>query len=69
MGCGDHLGEVNEGDAVLVVQHQVKLVEVAVDQAMAGQPQDQIHQVIVGGCWVGQVVNLVPNKRARRPFK
>mmetsp|Transcript_11179 Transcript_11179/g.18796 ORF Transcript_11179/g.18796 Transcript_11179/m.18796 type:complete len:258 (+) Transcript_11179:811-1584(+) len=42
-----HLREVDHGDALLVVDHEVELVEVAVHQPVLGQLDDQAHEHIV----------------------
>ena len=60
MGGGDHLGEVNHSDVVFVVQHEVKLVEVAVDEAVVPQLDKQLHTLVVGGPRVSQLPHLTP---------
>lgn len=44
MGGGDHLWKVNDGDVLVVRDHQVELVEIAVDQATARELQDEFHE-------------------------
>lgn len=57
--CGrHHLGEVDHGHVIVVVQHQVKLIEVTVDKAMIGQLHYQLHDIIVHGGRVFQLTHL-----------
>ena len=44
---GNHLGEVDHGHTVTVVQHQVELVKVSMDEAVIGQLDDKLHDLAV----------------------
>ena len=55
---GDHLREVDHCGSVLVVKEDVKLVEVAVDEAEATQLDNQVHQLAVECGGVLQVVHM-----------
>ena len=67
MGRGNHLGEVDHGHMVGVVQHQVELVEVSVDEAVIGQLDDELHDLAVETGRILQLPDLTP--RGRRNIK
>ena len=57
MRRADHLWKVDQCDLLVVVKHQVELVEVAMDQPMLGQSYDKGHKVSVDGLWVSHFVD------------
>lgn len=50
--------EVNQRDAIFLVDHEIKLVEIGVYEAVVGQMHDEIHNVVVELMIVGDVVDL-----------
>jgi len=47
MRSRSHLREIDHGNSLKIIDHQVKLVEVAMDEPVFGQFNDQIHQVLI----------------------
>ena len=47
VGHGDHLGEIDDDGIGLVVDHDVELIEVAVDDTVVGELQQQRHQFVI----------------------
>ena len=43
MGDGHHLRKVDHCHLVFIIEQQIELVEVAVNQAVAGQTDNQLH--------------------------
>ena len=60
---GHHLWEVDQRHMILVVDHQVELVEVAVDQAVIGQFDQQLHELVEEGGRVVQLPHLTPARQ------
>jgi hypothetical protein len=60
VGRGDHLREIDDGDLLVVGYEEVELVEVAVNQSVAGQQYDQLHQPVVHLARVSQLRYLRP---------
>jgi hypothetical protein len=56
--CGDHLGKVNESYLVLIVQDYIELIEVAVNETVVAQVNNQIHDVVEHLLMIGQFVYL-----------
>lgn len=53
-----HLRKVNQRRHLLVVDHQVELVEIAVNQTVLGDAHNQIHQLVVEARRMLQVPHL-----------
>ena len=47
MGCRHHLWEINDDWLLVIIDHDVELVEVTVDDAVIGELQQQVHQFVV----------------------
>ena len=43
VGCGDHLWEVNDCWLVFGIQEDIELVKVTMDEAIAGQLDNEVH--------------------------
>ena len=54
MGTGDHLGEINQNRFLVIINHDIELVEIAVDDTVISQFQHQIHQLFVNSAGVAQ---------------
>lgn len=58
--CGDHLRKVDHGYVPLVIDHQIELVEVAVDHSTVSKPHYQLHTVVVDLRWIGHTLHIAP---------
>ena len=45
--CGHHLGEVDYRHLLIVVNHQIELVEVTVDESVLGELNDELDKAMV----------------------
>lgn len=63
VGGGDHLREVDDDWLVVRSDHDVELVEVSVDDSVAGQLDDQVHEVVVETLNVGNLVHVAPEEK------
>lgn len=61
--CGDHLRKVNHGYVPLVIDHQVELVEVAVDHSTVSEPHYQLHTVVVDLRWISHTLHIAPETK------
>ena len=59
---GDHLREVVHRHVVVAVEHEVELVEVAVNEAVVGQLHDQLHALLVQRRSIAHLLHLSPGK-------
>lgn len=66
MRGGHHLGKVDHGDVIVVVEHEVELVEISVDEPVVGQLDDQFHDLIVQSRSIGHLPNLTSETRKQR---
>lgn len=57
--------EVNHSYVVLVVQHKVELIKISMNQAMIGQFHYELHELIVQGWWILQLMHLTPERERR----
>lgn len=48
---------------VLVIQHKVELIEVSMNQAVIGQFDYELHELIVQGWWILQLMHLAPERQ------
>ena len=62
MRAGHHLREVYEDGLLVITDHDVELVEVAVDDSMVSQLDKQAHQFVVQGSWVAHFAQLTSVK-------
>ena len=61
MWGGHHLREVDHCYVVLVIQHEVELVEVSMNQAMIGQFDYELHELAVQARWILKFMHLTPD--------
>ena len=45
--CGDHLREIDHGDFLVLTDHEIELVEVAMDEAVLRELNDELNQAMV----------------------
>ena len=62
MWRGQHLREVDQCYVVLVIQHEVELIKVAVNQAVIAQFDYELHELTVQGWWILQLMYLTPGR-------
>lgn len=55
-----HLGEVNQYRPVLIVHHEVELIEVAMNDSMVGQLYNQVHQITVELRDISDFMHIAP---------
>ena len=60
MTGGHHLWEVDHGHLVGAVEHEVELVEIAVDDPAVPEPDDQLHTLAVDRGRIRHLVHLTP---------
>jgi len=60
MWSGNHLGKIDEDGFLVVVDHDVKLVKVAMDDTIIGQFEQETHKGIVQGTRILQLAQLAP---------
>lgn len=58
--CGHHLRKVDHGYVTLVIDHQIELVEVAVDHSTVSKPHYQLHTVVVDLRWISHTLHIAP---------
>lgn len=60
-----HLGEIDDDGATLLVDHDVELVEVAVDDAAIAQAYDEVHQFVVQRLRIGHRCHMRPETQMK----
>ena len=63
MRGGNHLWKVVHGDSIILIEHQVKLVEVSVYEAVIGQLYYQLHTLVVHSTRVLYFSDLLPRTK------
>jgi len=63
MRSGHNLRKINQNRSTVFMHQQIKLVEIAVNQARTGQSNDQVHQVRVQPAWVAHLFNMSQRTR------
>lgn len=63
MAGGYHLWEINQNGLLIFIYHDVELVEIAVDHAVIGQLQQQIHQFFKQCTCILQLSQLTSSER------
>ena len=58
MTCRNHLREVNHCYMIVLIHHNVELVKVTMYESVISKLHNQLHTVIVHGCWVRQLSHL-----------
>lgn len=65
MRSGHHLREVDHRYVIVVIEHQVELVEISMNKSMIGQFDDQLHDFAVQQGRVLNFAHLTPGTKKR----
>ena len=58
MRRGDHLREIDDSDLFIFIDHEIELVEITVDQAVLGEANDHLNELVVYLLCVNQASNV-----------